>query len=262
VAMVDLLYPRRRCPGTGDTCLLCPDLTRLVVCLPADVTHDPELLTSRLAAAVGPHIAAPTGWLDSGQFMIWHPTDPTEDALLLLAHPDPELANLTWCAGGPVGLLDLSTTVTHTRLAVADDVPDWATTVAGTPPAQAWWHYHDAHRADPHSYPLDNAVAEFVAQPRITAMAETTGTAFTPDMYGPGLEALHTGPDAYGDYQSGLLIYGDGLIDLDGQLLLPADTPQLVEQTLPERQLYHQRAGRYLASLDPTVVLAAVRCFR
>lgn len=60
VPTVDLLYPRRRCPSTGDTRLLCPDLTRLV-CRPADVAHDRALLTPRLAEAGGPHIAAPTG---------------------------------------------------------------------------------------------------------------------------------------------------------------------------------------------------------
>jgi hypothetical protein len=260
--MVDLLYPRRRCPSTGATCLLCPDLARLIVCLPGDVAHDQQLLASRLADALRPHISAPTGWLDGDQFMIWHPTDPIEQALLLLAHPDPDLPHLTWCAGGPIGLLDLSATTTQVRLAVADDVAEWATTVAGTPPAQAWWHYHDAHRADPHSYPLDEAVAEFLAQPRVAAMAASSGDTFTPDLYGPGLEALHAGPDAYGDYQCGVLAYGDGLIDLDGQLLVPADTPQLVEQSWPERQFYHRRADRYLASLDPTTVLAAVRCYR
>src|SRR5947208_2121138 len=81
---------------------------------------------------------------------------------------------------------------------------------AGPEPARPWWHYLDAHNADPEHYPATRAIADFEAQPRIAAMvaAPTTdaGQRFMPDMYGPGLEALHTaGPNIYADYQSGLL---------------------------------------------------------
>jgi hypothetical protein len=81
-------------------------------------------------------------------------------------------------------------------------------------------------------------------------------------MYGPGLEALDSGVDDYADYQAGLLTFSDGLIGLNGDLLVPALSPTLVEQSLAERRLYHQRARHYIQSLDPTVVLAAVRCVR
>jgi hypothetical protein len=258
VTLVDTLYPRR-CPTTGRTCLLCPQPSRLLVCLPADAAH--HQLTARLIATIRPHLTVAAAVLDDHHFALWRQPDPTEAALLIDPQPDPDMA-LTWCAGGPIGLLDLTTTAEYLRLACADDVTDWHTTVAGTPSAQAWWHYHDEYRADPDSYPLTDAVADFAAQPRITAMAATSGAAFPADMYGPGLEALHAGDDAYANYQQGLLLYGDGLVDLTGQLLLPAPTPTLVEQTLAERQLYHDRAQRYLTALDPTVVLAAVGCYR
>lgn len=261
MSLIDTLYPRR-CPNTGHPCQVCPHLTRLIVCRPADTAHDHELLTRQLGHALRPHISAPAGWVDCTQFMLLRTPDPTEAGLLLGAQADPDLPYVTWCTGGPVGLLDLTGTAAYMRMAVADDVPDWNATVAGTPPALAWWHYHDAHLAEPHQYPFDAALADFEAQPRITAMTARAEPAFTADLYGPGLDALHAGADTYGDYESGLLLYGDGLITLDGQLLLPACTPRLVEQSLTERQLYHQRSRRYLSALDPTVVLAAVRCFR
>lgn len=259
VTLVDTLYPRR-CPSTGQTCLLCPQPSRLIICLPADAAHDPHL-TGRLIEALRPHVAVPAGWLDHRYFALWRWPDATEAALLIDANPDPDLP-LIWCAGGPVGLLDLATAAARVRHVCADDVTDWHTTVAGTSSAHAWWRFYDDYRADPNSYPLLDAVADFEAQPRITAMAATTGAAFPADMYGPGLEALHAGDDAYTAYQEGLLLYGDGLVDLNGQLLLPAPTPTLVEQTLAERQLYHDRARRYLTALDPTIVLAAARCYR
>jgi len=134
--------------------------------------------------------------------------------------------------------------------------------VAGTPPAMAWWYFFGEHRADPHRYPLAQAVADFQAQPRIAAMLDVPDRPYSGDMYGPGLEALDAGAADYADYQAGLLTFGDGLISLDGDLLVPALSPALVEQTLSERRRYHQRARHYIQSLDPTVVLAAVRCFR
>lgn len=259
VTLVDTLYPRR-CPSTGQACLLCPQPSRLIVCLPAEAAHD-QHLTRRLIEAVRPHVAGPAGWLDHRYFALRRRPDATEAALLIDAHPHPDLP-LTWCAGGPIGLLDLAATAAHVWHVAAEVVTYWHTTVAGTPSALAWWRFYDDYRADPTSYPLADAVADFEAQPRVTAMAATTGDAFPADMYGPGLEALHAGDDAYAAYQGGLLLYGDGLVDLNGQLLLPAPTPSLVEQSLAERQLYHDRARRYLTALDPTVVLAAVRCHR
>jgi len=95
----------------------------------------------------------------------------------------------------------------------------------------------------------------------VAAPAADGGDRFTPDTYGPGLEALHTGdPDVYADYQTGLLTFGDGLVTLDGQLLIPSFTPVLVEQTLAERQVFHDRARDYVAALDPTTLLVAVTC--
>jgi len=259
--LIDTLYPRR-CPSTGQTCRLCPDQVTLVVCLPAGTSHERQDLPYALAAAVHTHVAVPAGTLDGSHFPLWHHPDAVESTILLLPGVDPDLPDIVWCAGGPVGLLDLDTTAAYLRHVADHDVDRWHTVVAGTPPAIPWWHFIDAHRADQHRYTLARAVAEFQAQPRIAAMRHAADQAYGADLYGPGLEALSAGAGEYADYQAGLLTFGDGLISLDGELLVPQPATGLVEQTLPQRRIYHQRARRYVQSLDPGVVLAAVRCFR
>ena len=259
--LIDTLYPRR-CPSTGQTCLLCPGQATLIACLPPEAAYDRQRLRSALAAALEPHVVIPMGALDGGHFPLWRHPDPVESAVLLLPEPDPDVPDLAWCAGGPVGLLDLHATAQYLRGIGGEDIDRWHSVVAGTPPAMAWWHFVDQHRADPHRYPLSRAVTDFQAQPRIAAMLDVPGQAYSGDMYGPGLEALDAGPEDYADYQAGLLTFSDGLISLDGDLLVPTLSPTLVEQSLAERRLYHERACRYVQGLDPTVVLAAVRCVR
>jgi len=259
--LIDTLYPRR-CPSTGQICRLCPDQVTLVVCLPAGSSRERQNLRETLAAAVDPHVAVPAGVIDGSHFPLWHNPDAVESTMLLLPNMDPDIPEVVWCAGGPVGLLDLDTTAAYVRRLADHDVDRWHTAVAGTPPAVAWWHFLHAHRADQHRYTLARAVADFQAQPRIAAMRDAAGQGYGADMYGPGLEAVSAGAGEYADYQAGLLSFGDGLIGLDGDLLVPAPATGLVEQTLLQRRLYHQRARRYIQSLDPGVVLAAVRCFR
>jgi hypothetical protein len=255
------LYPRHRLP-TGPLHPGCPDPAYLVVCLPPGAARHLVVLVDELVGRLRPHVSGPSGLLDINHFVLWHRPDATEQSLLVCARPDPQLPALTWCAGGPVGLLDLAGTAGHLRACARHDYEGWQTVVAGTPVAEPWWHFLDAHHADPDGYPFDRAVAEFEAQPRIAAMAAAEGTRFSADMYGPGLEALHAGPDVYADYQAGLLAFTDGVVTLDGQLLVPSFSPVLVEQTLAERQLFHDRARRYVAALDPTTLLVAVYCTR
>jgi hypothetical protein len=260
MTLIDTLYPRR-CPATGRTCLRCPQPSRLLICLPADATSDREQFARSLGRAIRPH-CAPEGFSLIGRhFVLWRTPDATESALLLQPQPDPTLP-VTWCAGGPAGLLDLGMAAALVRDAVDGNVAEWQWRIADTSPAaRAWWQFHDDFRRDPGAYPLTEAVADFEAQPRIAAMV-AAGDTYRSDLYGPGLEALIEGADAYAAYKTGVALFGEGLVDLTGQLLLPAPSPTLVEQTHEERRLYHDRARRYLASLDPGVVLAAVLCHR
>jgi hypothetical protein len=264
MSLVRDLYPHHRPPTEALPMEGRHDPASLVVCLPATVGHVIGItgLIGELIDRLRPHTVTPAGLLDAAHFVLWHDLDATEAALLVAPTPDPDLPGLTWCAGGPVGLLDLDATATHLRLVARRDLADWQQAVADTPPARPWWQFLDTHHADPDSYPLGRAMADFEAQPRIRAMAAAPHARFSADMYGPGLEALHAGPDVYAAYQAGLLAFTDGLVTLDGQLLVPSFTPVLVEQTLAERQTYHDRARRYLARLDPTTLLVAVYCTR
>src|SRR6266498_3865595 len=210
MSLLHTFYPQHLLP-TGEQCPVCADPINLVVCLPPVAGRHLLALAGDLVDRLRLHVAAAAGLLDTRHFMLWRRPDPTEARLLVLPAPDPQHPGLTWCAGGPVGLLDLATT---------------------------------AHRLRECAPPATKA-----------------GERFTPDMYGPGLEALHTGdPGVYADYQAGLLTFGDGLLTLDGQLLIPSFSPVLVEQTLAERQVFHDRARNYVAALDPTTLLVAVTC--
>jgi len=262
MSLLQKFYPKHRLPS-GERCPACADPINLVVCLPPATGASLRRLAGELVDRLRPHICAPVGLLDTTGFVLWHRPDHTEVRLLVLPVPDPQHPALTWCAGGPVGLLDLATTAQQLRACAQPDVEDWHTVVAGTETARPWWHYLDTHNADPDRYPAAQAIAEFEAQPRIAAMAAApptdAGQRFTPDMYGPGLEALHAGPDTYADYQAGLLTFRDGLLTLDGQLLIPSFSPVLVEQSLAERQIFHDRARHYVANLHPTTLLVAVQ---
>src|SRR6266508_628579 len=254
-------------PPPGEQCPACTDPVCLVVCLPPAAGRHLLELVAELVGRLRPHVSAPAGLLDATHFALWHRPNPTETRLLVLPAPDADLPEVTWCAGGPIGLLDLAATAAQLRACAPRDIDEWHTIVTGTEAARPWWRYLDAHHADPARYPAEQAMAEFEAQPRIAAMAtaaaDSHGGRFAADMYGPGLEALHTNdPNVYADYQAGLLTFADGLVTLDGQLIIPSFTPVLVEQTLAERQLFHDRAGSHVAALDPTTLLVAVRCMQ
>lgn len=261
MSLVQELYPRHRRP-TEATQPVRHDPVSLVVCIPPAAGRDLLDLVGELVDRLRPHVATAAGLLDTAHFPPWHHRQTIEDQQLVLPTPDPTLPGLTWRAGGPVGLLDLAATAAHLRAVALYDLAAWQRLVAGTPPAQPWWQFLDTHHADPDAYPIVQAVTDFEAQPRIVAMAAAPHARFSADMYGPGLEALHAGADVYAAYQAGLLTYTDGLVALDGQLIVPSFSPVLVEQTLVERQRYHDLAARYVADLDPTTLLVAVYCAR
>jgi hypothetical protein len=149
----------------------------------------------------------------------------------------------------------------HRRVA-ARQACEWVPIVAGTPLARPWSHFFTAHNADPDHYPITQAITRFETQPRIAALAAALGGRLGADMYGPGLEALQTGTGCFPTYRAGVAVFADGLLTLDGRLLTPSFSPLLMEQTLDERQAFHDTARDYLTAAHPATVLAAVRCLR
>ena len=73
-------------------------------------------------------------------------------------------------SGGPIGLLDLTAMRQQAQAAAAAQWWLWRQVVADTKPADPFWHFVDRHRADPRRYPLTQAKAEYLAQPRVLVM--------------------------------------------------------------------------------------------
>lgn len=242
----------------------CP--TTLLVCLPPAV-QTVTAIGHEVRARLGGIARAASVVLDGAHFPVWATPNRVEQTLLVGPRPNPDRREPAFCAGGPVGLLDLRTTAQRALPVAADDHERWSRCVEGTGLAEPWWCFLDRHHADPGGYPLHRALAEFAAQPRVAAMLQHDATAaptdqFGGDSYGPGLSALQTGVATYADYVAGVVTYGGGLLTLGGDLIVPSWTDVLVEQSLPERIAYHQPTQTYLAAADPRTVLVAVSCHR
>ncbi len=261
--LVTALYPPHR-RASGDRCPGCPDPVRLLVCLPPGPYRQPCVVLDELRNRLRPHAADTDIRLVSGHFPLRRRPDPVDAAHPLAAVCDPDLpyGASASCAGGPVGLLDLAAANAWYHARAVRQARNWTAVLAGTPPAQPWSHFLDTHNIDPDHYPVGRAVAEFQRQPRIAVLAATIGGRFGPDMYGPGLEALQAGTDCFAAYRAGVAVFADGLLTLDGRLLVASFSPLLLEQSLDERRAFHDSARGCLAAVHPATVLVAARCLR
>jgi hypothetical protein len=245
-----------------------PCATTMLVCLPPDAARTAGTVRRELRARLAGRVHLVGAVLDAAHFPVWRRPDRIERPLLLAGRDVPPGPMLGFCAGGPIGLLDLATTGQRLLPLAVATYTDWVQATAGAPAARPWWLFLDRHISDPDRYPLSLAAHEFAAQPQIAAMlhhdaiAIDTGDRFDGDCYGPGLTALATGAATYAEYLAGVLTFAGGLITLDGDLLVPSFIDVLVEQSLPERAAYHQQARSYLAAADPRTVLVAVTCHR
>jgi len=136
MSLLNTFYPQHLLP-TGEQCPVCIDPINLVVCLPPAGGRHLLALVGDLVERLRPHVGAAAGLLDGRHFMLWRRPDPTEARLLVLPapdpqRPDPQRPGPIWCAGGPVGLLDLATTTQLLRECAPPDLEDWHTVVAGT----------------------------------------------------------------------------------------------------------------------------------
>jgi hypothetical protein len=117
MSLVHDLYPHHR-PPAGTPTPGRHDPASLVVCLPPAAGRHIVDLVGELVDRLRPHVATPAGLLDAAHFVLWHRLDATEAKLLVLPIPDPDLPELAWCAGGPVGLLDLAATASPVKRAL------------------------------------------------------------------------------------------------------------------------------------------------
>ncbi|MEU8075974.1 hypothetical protein AB0B31_11030 [Catellatospora citrea] len=145
----------------------------------------------------------------------------------------------------------------HTRRA-ADIYRRWKSVTAATPVARPAPRELAGLGKDA---ALNQAVDEFLQQPRIAAMIDhdpRLGTAdSTLEPLGPGLQALQAGRQAYIDYAVGTIRFGHGLLTLDGTLLRSGNHVPAADR-LDDRMAYLTYAADYLGRLHDTVTLVAV----
>ncbi|WP_428962991.1 hypothetical protein [Micromonospora fluostatini] len=156
------------------------------------------------------------------------------------------------CAGGPVRLLDLAGMRHAAAVGAGIRYQVWHRVVHGTRPALPWPAFETRHLADPHRYTLDQASADFHAQPRVHAMrlhAATTG----PGQPSVGeLEMIQAGQIAYQHYRAASAVAADAMLTADGRRLAPAS------DILAHRITYLDQALAHLAALGPNQRLLAV----
>ncbi|MET7396316.1 hypothetical protein ABZS66_22825, partial [Dactylosporangium sp. NPDC005572] len=106
----------------------------------------------------------------------------------------------------------------------------WHQVVAGTRPAQPYWTFLDRHLANPRTYALATAQAQYLAQPRIASML--TYNALPNRVMGlptSHLEAFQIGLQGYSYYGWLCAVAGDAVVCLDGTYLA-ADTDRHATQ--------------------------------
>lgn len=133
-------------------------------------------------------------------------------------------------AGGPVRLLDLDAMRAAARNAYWYRWQIWQQVVAGTRPAQPYWHFADRHRDEPDKYSLDKAQKQYLAQPRLAAMrtynALPNKLLTLPTSH---LEAFQAGGNAYAHLGWLSAVPAGGMVTLDHRYLA-ATSGRLTDQ--------------------------------
>ncbi|SBT65657.1 hypothetical protein GA0070622_2658 [Micromonospora sediminicola] len=157
------------------------------------------------------------------------------------------------CAGGPVRLLDLHGMRHAAALGAGIRYQIWQQIVHGTRAATPWPLIETRHLTDPDRYPLDTAIADFHAQPRVHAMRLHAAAAPGPGQPSVGeLEMYQAGQMAYQHYRAASAVAGDAMLTADGRKLAPES------DALAHRITYLEQALAHLDTLDPDQRLLSV----
>lgn len=156
-------------------------------------------------------------------------------------------------SGGPVKLLDLDAMRRNAVAAAAAEWLLWDAVVKGTKPAQPFWFYADRHRAEPGRYPLDRARRDYLAQPRILAMAAYNAIPRQPcPLPTSALEAFQAGHTSYLNLAWLAAVPADVLAPEHGGYLSTGS------ERLADQLDYLRAANAHLAGLRPDTPLVAV----
>ncbi|MGH3682364.1 MAG: hypothetical protein ACRDT2_19185 [Natronosporangium sp.] len=159
----------------------------------------------------------------------------------------------SWCAGGPVRLLDLDATRQAAGLGAAIRHHTYTHVVRGTRPATPWPEYLHKHLEQPGRHPLDKARLAFDSQPRVLALNAHNANHPHARLDPTELEMLQTGPAGYANYRALAAVCGDALLTADKHKIAP------VSDRMADRITYLARAHQHLTSLQPTQRLLAIR---
>jgi hypothetical protein len=158
-------------------------------------------------------------------------------------------------AGGPIMLLNLDALEARAAEHAWQRWTVWSQVVRGTPPAQPFWRFVDRHRQQHtrNPYTLARAQQDYLAQPRVQAMAIYNATA-EPERQIPTseLEALQVNCDSYVAVAQMRAVAADAVVTVDQTLLAPAD------QRLTTVHRFLQRAHTYLHTLSGAHRLVAL----
>jgi hypothetical protein len=158
-----------------------------------------------------------------------------------------------YCAGGPVRLLDLAGMRHGAAVGAAIRHQQWTAAVHGTRPATPWHVFEARHLADPSKYTMDQAKADFDAQPRVSAMRlHNTTTYGTGELDPKDLEVFQAGPAAYAHFWAAWAVCTDALVTEQGHRIQPES------DSLAHRITYLDKALRYIENLDNEQRLLAV----
>jgi hypothetical protein len=231
-----------RTVGVRPTVTPAPTIATMVICLPGDLPA--EALTSHhLDSHFGVTGAITPLFWAAASLRPWH-----RHLMIGLRKGRP-----VPCAGGPVRLLDLAGMRHAAAVGAAIRYQIWQQVVHGTRPATPWPVFETRHLTDPHRYPLDTAIADFHAQPRVHAMRLHAATHPGPGQPGVGeLEMYQAGQVAYQHYRAATAVAADAMLTADGRKLAPAS------DALAHRITYFEQALAHLDTLGPDQRLLAV----
>lgn len=159
----------------------------------------------------------------------------------------------SWCAGGPIRLLDLDATRHAAGLGAAVRHHTFTHVVRGTRPATSWPEYLQKHLEQPTKHPLEKVRMAFDSQPRVLALNAHNANHPHARLDPMELEMFQAGPAGYANYHALAAVCGDAVLTSATHKIAPGS------DRMADRVAYLTEAHQYLTLLQPTQRLLAIR---
>ncbi|WP_246606403.1 hypothetical protein [Paractinoplanes toevensis] len=222
-----------------------PTIRTMIVCVPDELSTQVLDSTRQLDRHIGATASSEARFWVNPNIHMWQ-----NKHLIDLRKPK---TGPRYCAGGPIRLLDLAGMRHGGALGASMRHQQWAGVVRGTRDARPWQDYLLRHLSDQVKYPVEQAIKDFEAQPRVLAMRAHNAATFGDVYLDPfELELLQAGPAAYANYHCMWVVCTDAVYTLNGARMQPAS------DSAADRLTYLSQAIRYVESLDPAQRLLAV----